>query len=183
MIYMIMYSEVSFYIANRDALTSSRSSRISKNIVRDKIKREQRVSVVLLLLIFGLILYFTTTLAIYSQQSATIKFSIQWLHFSLQMVICNGIALVFLGVTTVLALRSIKALTGSNRITCVPAAIFTFFAFDLIYVVASVILFAISSKMIPIFYNTDEVWSEIVATLVWLVFDLLPLIVLFLIHR
>jgi len=86
-------------------------------------------------------------------------------------------------VTTVLALRSIKALTGSNRTTCVPAAIFTFFAFDLFYVAASVILFAISSKMIPIFYNTDEVWSEIVATLVWLVFDLLPLIVLFLIHR
>lgn len=81
MIYMIMYSEVSFYIANRDALTSSRSSRISKNIVRDKIKREQRVSVVLLLLIFGLILYFTTTLAIYRQQSATIKFAKLWLHF------------------------------------------------------------------------------------------------------
>lgn len=99
------------------------------------------------------------------------------------MIICNGVALVFLGVTTVLALRSIKALTGSYRTTYVPAAMFSFFAFDLIKVVAEIILFAIHSRLILFFEETNNITSEIIAAIVWLVFDMLPLTVLFLIHR
>lgn len=69
MIYLILYVEVSFYLKNREQLTVSRSSRISKNVVRAKLKKERLILVVMSFIIAALILYFSILLFLHANDN------------------------------------------------------------------------------------------------------------------
>lgn len=69
MIYLILHVEVSFYLQNREQLTVSRSSRISKNVVRSKLKKERLILVVMTLMIAALILYFSIMLFLHAKDN------------------------------------------------------------------------------------------------------------------
>lgn len=98
------------------------------------------------------------------------------------MVIADSAAFLLLLVTTVLAIKSIKALSGNTSTTGVSVAMIVFCTIQAVKVATEATLYLLKSSLIH-FLSRDDALSQGIEAAVWVMFDLTPLIVLLWIHR